>query len=140
MLFTRWMLHYQLVSLFFFSTRGRHTRCALVTGVHTCALPIFSSPADRAALRWHDCALRIVRNEAGEEGFEVYAGGGMGRTPFIAYKIRDFCPAAQIFSYIQAILRVWNLHARRDNIERKSVVKGKSGSVRVDLGGSGILK
>ncbi|MBB5705999.1 nitrite/sulfite reductase [Sphingopyxis panaciterrulae] len=80
---------------------------------------VISSPADRAALRWHDCALRIVRNEAGEEGFEVYAGGGMGRTPFIAYKIRDFCPAAQIFSYIQAILRVWNLHARRDNIHKQ---------------------
>src|SRR3546814_5329307 len=43
----------------------------------------------------------------------------MGRTPFIAYKIRDFCPAAQIFSYIQAILRVWNLHARRDNIHKQ---------------------
>src|SRR3546814_19397784 len=52
---------------------------------------VIASPADRAALRWHDCALRIVRNEAGEEGFEVYAGGGMGRTPFIASKIRDFC-------------------------------------------------
>ena len=80
---------------------------------------VISSPADRAALRWHDCALRIIRNEAGEEGFEVYAGGGMGRTPFIAYKIRDFCPASQIFSYLQAILRVWNLHARRDNIHKQ---------------------
>ena len=80
---------------------------------------VISSPADRAALRWHDCALRIVRNEAGEEGFEVYAGGGMGRTPFIAYPIRDFLPAKQIFSYLQAILRVWNLHARRDNIHKQ---------------------
>src|SRR3546814_17919644 len=56
---------------------------------------VISSPADRAALRWHDCALRIVRNEAGEEGFEVYAGGGMGRTHFIAYKISDFCPRSE---------------------------------------------
>lgn len=80
---------------------------------------VISSPADRAALRWHDCALRIVRNEAGEEGFQVYAGGGMGRTPFIAFPIRDFCPANQIFSYLQAILRVWNLHARRDNIHKQ---------------------
>ncbi len=80
---------------------------------------VISSPADRAALRWHDCALRIVRNEAGEEGFEVYAGGGMGRTPFIAHLIRDFLPATQIFSYLQAILRVWNLHARRDNIHKQ---------------------
>ncbi|AMU95726.1 sulfite reductase [Sphingopyxis terrae subsp. terrae NBRC 15098] len=82
-------------------------------------IAVISAAEDRAALRWHDCALRIVRNEAGEEGFEVYAGGGMGRTPFIAYKIRDFLPAAQIFSYLQAILRVWNLHARRDNIHKQ---------------------
>ncbi len=82
-------------------------------------IAVISSKVDRAALRWHDCALRVVRNEAGEEGFEVYAGGGMGRTPFIAYKIRDFLPATQIFSYLQAILRVWNLHARRDNIHKQ---------------------
>ena len=82
-------------------------------------IAVISSKEDRAALRWHDCALRIVRNEAGEEGFEVYAGGGMGRTPFIAHQIRDFLPAQQIFSYLQAILRVWNLHARRDNIHKQ---------------------
>ncbi|PKP99725.1 MAG: sulfite reductase [Alphaproteobacteria bacterium HGW-Alphaproteobacteria-13] len=82
-------------------------------------IAVISAKTDRAALRWHDCALRIVRNEAGEEGFEVYAGGGMGRTPFIAYPIRDFLPAKQIFSYLQAILRVWNLHARRDNIHKQ---------------------
>ncbi|MBJ7498497.1 MAG: nitrite/sulfite reductase [Sphingopyxis sp.] len=82
-------------------------------------IAVISAPEDRAALRWHDCALRIVRNGKGEEGFEVYAGGGMGRTPFIAYKIRDFLPAQQIFSYLQAILRVWNLHARRDNIHKQ---------------------
>ena len=82
-------------------------------------IAVISSKDDRAALRWHDCALRIVRNDKGEEGFEVYAGGGMGRTPFIAYLIRDFCPASQIFSYLQAILRVWNMHARRDNIHKQ---------------------
>ncbi|HEY0594349.1 nitrite/sulfite reductase [Sphingopyxis sp.] len=82
-------------------------------------IAVISSKEDRAALRWHDCALRIVRNEAGEEGFEVYAGGGMGRTPFIAHQIREFLPAQQIFSYLQAILRVWNLHARRDNIHKQ---------------------
>jgi len=82
-------------------------------------IALIASPTDRAALRWHDLALRIVRNEAGEEGFEVFAGGGMGRTPFIAYPIRAFCPAEQIFSYIQAVLRVWNSHARRDNIHKQ---------------------
>ena len=82
-------------------------------------IAVISSKEDRTALRWHDCALRIVRNEAGEKGFEVYAGGGMGRTPFIAYRIRDFLPSGQIFSYLQAILRVWNMHARRDNIHKQ---------------------
>jgi sulfite reductase (NADPH) hemoprotein beta-component len=82
-------------------------------------IAVIASNEDRAALRWHDFALRIVRNSAGEEGFEVYAGGGMGRTPIIAYLIREFCPAAQIFSYLQAVLRVWNLHARRDNIHKQ---------------------
>ena len=80
---------------------------------------VIASKEDRAALRWHDFALRIVKNAAGEIGFEVYAGGGMGRTPFIAYKIRDFLPTGQILSYLQAVLRVWNRHARRDNIHKQ---------------------
>lgn len=82
-------------------------------------IAVIASPVDRAALRWHDFALRIVQNDAGEIGFEVYAGGGMGRTPFIAHKIRDFLPTHQIFSYLQAVLRVWNRHARRDNIHKQ---------------------
>ena len=82
-------------------------------------IAVIAAQEDRAALRWHDCALRIIKNESGEQGFEVYAGGGMGRTPIIAFPIRTFCPAGQIFSYIQAILRVWNRHARRDNIHKQ---------------------
>jgi sulfite reductase (NADPH) hemoprotein beta-component len=82
-------------------------------------IAVVASEADRAALRWHDFALRIVKNDAGEIGFEVYAGGGMGRTPFIAFKIREFLPTAQIFSYLQAVLRVWNRNARRDNIHKQ---------------------
>ncbi|MGN6270126.1 MAG: nitrite/sulfite reductase [Sphingomonas sp.] len=78
-----------------------------------------AAPGDRAAIRWHDVGLRLVRNEAGEDGFEVYAGGGMGRTPFVAALIRPFCPADRLFSYVQAILRVWNRHARRDNIHKQ---------------------
>jgi sulfite reductase (NADPH) hemoprotein beta-component len=82
-------------------------------------IAVIASPEDRAALRWHDFAIRIVRNEAGEIGFECYAGGGMGRTPVIAYKIRDFLPPTQILSYLQAVLRVWNRNARRDNIHKQ---------------------
>ena len=82
-------------------------------------IAVIASAEDRVALRWHDFALRIVQNAAGELGFEVFAGGGMGRTPFIAYRIRDFLPTTQIFSYLQAVLRVWNRHARRDNIHKQ---------------------
>jgi len=82
-------------------------------------IAVIAAQEDRAAMRWHDFGLRIVRNDAGEIGFEVYPGGGMGRTPFIAYKARDFLPANQIFSYLQAVLRVWNRHARRDNIHKQ---------------------
>ena len=82
-------------------------------------IAVIASDEDRAALRWHDFAIRIVRNEAGEIGFECYAGGGMGRTPFIAYKIHDFLPPLQILSYLQAVLRVWNRNARRDNIHKQ---------------------
>ncbi|GGD98198.1 sulfite reductase [Tsuneonella deserti] len=82
-------------------------------------IAVIASAEDRVALRWHDFALRIVRNAAGEIGFEVFLGGGMGRTPFIAYRSREFLPANQIFSYLQAVLRVWNRHARRDNIHKQ---------------------
>jgi sulfite reductase (NADPH) hemoprotein beta-component len=80
---------------------------------------VIAAEEDRAAMRWHDFGLRLVRNDAGEIGFEVYPGGGMGRTPFIAYKSADFIPQHQIFSYLQAVLRVWNRHARRDNIHKQ---------------------
>jgi sulfite reductase (NADPH) hemoprotein beta-component len=80
---------------------------------------VIAAEEDRAAMRWHDFGLRIVKNEAGEIGFEVYPGGGMGRTPFIAYKSSSFVPQHQIFSYLQAVLRVWNRHARRDNIHKQ---------------------
>src|SRR5689334_10609709 len=63
-------------------------------------IAVIASPTDRAAMRWHDFAIRIVKNDAGEIGFECYAGGGMGRTPFIAYKIREFLPTGQILSYL----------------------------------------
>jgi len=82
-------------------------------------IAVIAAKEDRAAMRWHDFGLRIVKNAAGEIGFEVYPGGGMGRTPFIAYKSREFLPANQIFSYLQAVLRVWNRHARRDNIHKQ---------------------
>jgi sulfite reductase (NADPH) hemoprotein beta-component len=70
---------------------------------------------DRAAVRFHDIGLRIVKNAAGEHGFEVLVGGGLGRTPHIGVVIREFIPKRHLLSYIESILRVYNLHGRRDN-------------------------
>jgi sulfite reductase (NADPH) hemoprotein beta-component len=70
---------------------------------------------DRAAIRYHDIGVRIVQNAAGERGFEIWAGGGLGRTPVIGKAIRGFLEYEHLLSYLEAILRVYNLHGRRDN-------------------------
>ncbi|MDP4593859.1 MAG: nitrite/sulfite reductase [Beijerinckiaceae bacterium] len=70
---------------------------------------------DRAAIQVHDIGYQLIRNTEGETGFAVYVGGGQGRTPMIARKIRDFLPEADLLAYTQAILRVYNLEGRRDN-------------------------
>jgi sulfite reductase (NADPH) hemoprotein beta-component len=70
---------------------------------------------DRAAIQVHDVGLQIVRNAQGETGFAVYVGGGLGRTPLIAHKVRDFLPKADLLAYVNAILRIYNLEGRRDN-------------------------
>lgn len=70
---------------------------------------------DRAAIQVHDIGYQIVKNADGEIGFSVYLGGGQGRTPKIAHKIRDFLPKADLLRYTNAILRVYNLEGRRDN-------------------------
>jgi sulfite reductase (NADPH) hemoprotein beta-component len=84
-------------------------------------IAVIAAEEDRAAIRLHDVGLRLVRNEAGELGFEVYIGGGMGRTPFVAPLIRPFLPTQHLFSYIEAALRVWNRWARRDNIHKQRI-------------------
>jgi sulfite reductase (NADPH) hemoprotein beta-component len=79
-------------------------------------IAVTGSPNDRAAVRVHDIGLRMVRNEEGEIGFEVMVGGGQGRTPMIAKTIRPFLPKQNLISYLEAILRVYNLFGRRDNL------------------------
>ena len=76
---------------------------------------IIGSETDRAAMKLHDIGIQVVRNEAGETGLRFYVGGGMGRTPMIAPVIRDFLPPLQMISYLEACLRVYNQHGRRDN-------------------------
>jgi sulfite reductase (NADPH) hemoprotein beta-component len=70
---------------------------------------------DRAAIRVHDIGYQIVKNAKGEVGFAVYVGGGLGRTPLVGHKIRDFLPKADLLAYTNAILRIYNLEGRRDN-------------------------
>lgn len=70
---------------------------------------------DRAAIKVHDIGLKLKKNDAGELGFEVYVGGGLGRTPMVGRKVRDFLPEQHLLSYAEAILRVYNMFGRRDN-------------------------
>src|SRR5271166_5301549 len=70
---------------------------------------------DRAVIQAHDIGLQVVRNDEGEIGFTVYVGGGMGRTPFIGRKVREFLPERDLIAYVEAILRVYNMEGRRDN-------------------------
>ena len=70
---------------------------------------------DRAATQVHDIGLHLKKDAEGRLGFAVYVGGGLGRTPFVGHKIRDFLPEADLLSYSEAILRVYNQFGRRDN-------------------------
>jgi sulfite reductase (NADPH) hemoprotein beta-component len=79
-------------------------------------IAVGASVHDRAALRIHDLALRLHRNGAGETGFEVMVGGGLGRTPFLAKTIKPFLHPRDVLSYVEAVLRTYNQFGRRDNI------------------------
>jgi len=78
-------------------------------------IAITGSPNDRAVTRAHDIGLRMVRNAAGEPGFEVMVGGGLGRTPMIGVTVRHFLPEADLLPYVEAVLSVYNILGRRDN-------------------------
>jgi sulfite reductase (NADPH) hemoprotein beta-component len=79
-------------------------------------IALTASAHDRAAVRVHDIGLHMHRNDAGEVGFEVIVGGGLGRTPFVGKTIKPFLPKRDLLSYVEAILRVYNQFGRRDNI------------------------
>jgi sulfite reductase (NADPH) hemoprotein beta-component len=84
-------------------------------------IAVGSSSHDRAALRVHDLALRLHRNDAGETGFEVMVGGGLGRTPFLAKTIKPFLHRRDVLSYVEAVLRTYNQFGRRDNIYKARI-------------------
>jgi sulfite reductase (NADPH) hemoprotein beta-component len=84
-------------------------------------IAVTGSPQDRAASKVHDIGLHLVRNEQGQVGFEVVVGGGLGRAPMIGHVIREFLPKEELLAYLDAILRVYNLEGRRDNIHKARI-------------------
>ena len=84
-------------------------------------IAITGAPEDRAATAWHDIGLHLLKNDAGEVGFRVTVGGGMGRTPVIGTLIQDFLPWQQVLVYIEAIVRVYNRFGRRDNMYKARI-------------------
>jgi len=84
-------------------------------------IAVTGAAEDRAATAWHDIGLRVLKNDAGEVGFQVRVGGGMGRTPVIGTVIREFLPWQQILVFIEAIVRVYNKHGRRDNMYKARI-------------------
>ena len=84
-------------------------------------IAISGATEDRAATAWHDVGLHVQRNAAGEVGFRVMAGGGMGRTPITGTVICEFLPWNQILNYLEAVVRVYNRWGRRDNIYKARI-------------------
>ena len=78
-------------------------------------IAITGSPHDRAVTAAHDIGLRMTRSAAGEPGFEVFVGGGLGRTPMIGHLVRGYLPVADLLPYVEAVLSVYNTLGRRDN-------------------------
>jgi sulfite reductase (NADPH) hemoprotein beta-component len=78
-------------------------------------IAVSAGEKDRAVLKAHDLAVRIVKNEAGETGYQILVGGGLGRTPMIGKVLNDFLPRADLLPYIESVVSVWNQIGRRDN-------------------------
>ena len=84
-------------------------------------IAVIGSETDRAAAQWHDMAVQIVKNALGRTGYKVIAGGGMGRTPYIAHVMSEFVEREDILAYLEAVLRVYNTDSRRDNIHKQRI-------------------
>jgi sulfite reductase (NADPH) hemoprotein beta-component len=84
-------------------------------------IAVSGAKEDRAAIAWHDIGLQLLKNDAGEVGFKVLVGGGMGRTPVVGTVVHGFLPWQQILCYIEAIVRVYNRYGRRDNMYKARI-------------------
>ena len=84
-------------------------------------IAVSGTERDRAAVKYHDIGIEIIKNQAGEVGYRVFVGGGMGRTPYVALLIGTFVSKEDILAYLEAVLRVYNEYGRRDNIHKARV-------------------
>ncbi|HVP84752.1 MAG TPA: nitrite/sulfite reductase [Rhizomicrobium sp.] len=84
-------------------------------------IAVSGTKQDRAAVKFHDIGIEIIKNDAGKVGYRVFVGGGMGRTPYVALEIGKFVTKADILAYMEAVLRVYNEYGRRDNIHKARV-------------------
>ncbi len=82
---------------------------------------VTGSASDRSAMRVHDIGVRLVRGIDGAIGFEIWVGGGLGRTPMIAQLLRGFLPKEHLLGYLEAVLRVYNVEGRRDNLYKSRI-------------------
>ncbi|MGX1196949.1 nitrite/sulfite reductase [Parvibaculum sp. MBR-TMA-1.3b-4.2] len=84
-------------------------------------IAVSATEEDRAAIKVHDIGIQVVRNDKGEIGYQIYVGGGLGRTPMIGKKIGDFVPKADLLAYLEAVMRVYNMNGRRDNLYKSRI-------------------
>ncbi len=84
-------------------------------------IAVGATQKDRAAMQWHDMAVQVVKNQEGRTGYKVIAGGGMGRTPYIAHVMSEWVEREDILAYLEAVLRVYNQDSRRDNIHKQRI-------------------
>jgi sulfite reductase (NADPH) hemoprotein beta-component len=84
-------------------------------------IAVTGSPRDRAAVQVHDIGIQIVKNDAGQIGYSIFVGGGLGRTPMIAKHVREFLPREDLLAYMEAIMRVYNMMGRRDNMYKARI-------------------
>ncbi len=84
-------------------------------------IAVSGAPVDRAAVKLHDVGLYLRRNGAGVLGFQVIAGGGLGRLPFVGHTLREWLPKEDLLPYLEAVLRVYNLGGRRDNPQKARI-------------------
>jgi sulfite reductase (NADPH) hemoprotein beta-component len=84
-------------------------------------IAVSGATEDRAAIRVHDVGLQVAKNQAGEIGFQVFVGGGLGRTPLIGEEVKAFLPWPHLLTYLEAVLRVYNRYGRRDNLYKARI-------------------